>query len=252
MNTSAPAAFVQGASGGIGLAILTQLLADQRFGSIYASSRHASDVAAFKPLASLHGDRLVLVDIDVTDEHTIAAAADEFKKRSAELSLLINTSGVLHSGSVQPERRLKDIELGNLQSIFSVNAFGPLLVAKHFAQFFSRSERCVLANLSARVASINDNRLGGWYAYRASKAALNMFTKNLAIELQRKHKAVICTALHPGTVDTELSKPFQSNVKASKLFSPTLAAAQLLSVIDSLTPEDNGGFFAWDGQRIPW
>jgi len=135
---------------------------------------------------------------------------------------------------------------------FRVNALGALLVAKHFQGFFDRNDRVVFASLSARVGSIGDNRLGGWYAYRASKAAQNMITKNLAIELRRRARGVVCVALHPGTVATDLSAPFRGGVPEEKLFDASRAARQLLGVIDSLTPDSNGGFFAWDGEPIPW
>ena len=139
-----------------------------------------------------------------------------------------------------------------LRHVFEVNAFGPLVVAKHFLPLLKHSERAVLANLSARVGSIGDNRLGGWYAYRASKAAQNMFTRNLSLELARRAPKVICVALHPGTVDTELSKPFQGGVSPDRLFDADRAARQLLEVIDGLRPEQTGRFLAWDGTTIPW
>ena len=153
---------------------------------------------------------------------------------------------------MQPEKRLADVSPVSLQRSFAVNAVGPLLVAKHFQGLLDREARAVFASLSARVGSIGDNRLGGWYAYRSAKAAQNMVTRNLSIELRRRARGVICVALHPGTVDTGLSRPFQSNVPEERLFSPERAAQQLLAVIDGLRPEDNGGFVAWDGQPIPW
>ena len=133
-----------------------------------------------------------------------------------------------------------------------MNAIGPLLVAKHFQILLPPQERSIFANLSARVGSIGDNHLGGWYAYRASKAAQNMVTRNLAIELRRRAQGLICVALHPGTVDTGLSRPFQSKVPANRLFSAERAAKQLLKVMDGLRPDDSGGFFSWNGERIPW
>ena len=169
------------------------------------------------------------------------------------VDLVVNCAGVLHDeAAMQPERRLEDVQVEHLQRAFAVNAIGPLLVAKHFQQLLPRRQRAVFASLSARVGSIGDNRLGGWYAYRASKAAQNMITRNLSIELRRRSRGIVCVALHPGTVDTALSRPFQRNVPSEKLFSPERAASQLLAVVDRLGPDDNGGFFAWDGQPVPW
>ena len=251
MTIGKNAAFVQGASRGIGLAILRQLLTDNRFDAVYASARTEHEPALIE-LTEQYPERLRVLTLDVCNENSITAAAAALDTAKTTLSLLINCSGVLHTDSLQPEKRLDEVSLANLESSFRVNAFGPLLVAKHFSPFFSRSNRCVMANLSARVASVEDNRLGGWYAYRASKAALNMFTKNIAIELARSYRTIICVALHPGTVNTNLSRPFQRNVPPAKLFEPSQAAAQLLDVIDSLEIADNGGFFAWDGQPVPW
>jgi NAD(P)-dependent dehydrogenase (short-subunit alcohol dehydrogenase family) len=134
--------------------------------------------------------------------------------------------------------------------LFAVNAIGPALVAKHFVPLLPNEDRCVFAALSARVGSITDNRLGGWYGYRASKAALNMLIKTLAIELARTRPEAICVALHPGTVDTGLSKPFQKGVASDRLFSTDSTAAQLLEVIERLEPDQSGRCFAWDGAEI--
>jgi NAD(P)-dependent dehydrogenase (short-subunit alcohol dehydrogenase family) len=161
---------------------------------------------------------------------------------------------MLHDASagVAPEKRLADVRPDALAASFAVNALGPLLVAKHFEPLIARREPVVFASLSARVGSIGDNRLGGWYAYRAAKAAQNMFTKTLAIEWARSRRNVVCVALHPGTTDTGLSRPFQSGVAPEKLFAPERTVRQLLDVIDQLTPADSGRFVAWDGSSIPW
>jgi NAD(P)-dependent dehydrogenase (short-subunit alcohol dehydrogenase family) len=135
---------------------------------------------------------------------------------------------------------------------FAVNALGPLLLAKHLHPLLAHAQPAVLVNLSARVGSIGDNRLGGWYAYRGAKAAQNQFTRTLSIELARRAPNLVCVALHPGTVDTGLSKPFQGSVDAAKLFSPRYSAQRLLAVIDGLRREHSGRFFAWDGSEIPW
>jgi len=247
-------ALVQGASRGLGLAFVRALLDRTDVGRVAATCR---DPAASEGLARLRaerGDALVVLRLDVRDEASIAAAAARVAEACGpRLHWLINCAGVLHEGpALRPEKRLGDVDAGKLRAVFEVNAFGPLLVAKHFAGLLRHDERAVLANLSARVGSIGDNRLGGWYAYRASKAALNMFTRNLAIELGRRAPNLICLALHPGTVDTELSRPFQGNVAAERLFDANQAAEQLLRVIDSCGPADTGRFLAWDGQPIPW
>jgi NAD(P)-dependent dehydrogenase (short-subunit alcohol dehydrogenase family) len=153
---------------------------------------------------------------------------------------------------MRPEKRLADLSADALARAFAVNAIGPLLVARHFEPLLAHGERAVFASLSARVGSIEDNRLGGWYAYRASKAAQNQFTRTLAVEWARSRRNVICVALHPGTTDTDLSRPFQGNVPAGKLFEVDYAVTQLLQVIDRLQPADSGQFLAWNGDRIPW
>jgi NAD(P)-dependent dehydrogenase (short-subunit alcohol dehydrogenase family) len=170
------------------------------------------------------------------------------------LHLVVNCAGILHGGpqALAPEKRLADVRADALATSFAVNAFGPLLVAKHFEQLLSHRDRAVFASISARVGSIGDNRLGGWYAYRGAKAAQNMFTRTLAIEWARSRRNVACVALHPGTTDTDLSRPFQANVPPAKLFSTERTVRQLLAVIDRLTPADSGRFLAWDGSEIPW
>ena len=153
---------------------------------------------------------------------------------------------------MQPEKRLADVRPASLARAFAVNAIGPLLVAKHFERLLAHRERAVYASVSARVGSIGDNRLGGWYAYRGAKAAQNMFTRTLAIEWSRSRRNVTCVALHPGKPDSDLSRPFQANVPPEKLFAPGRTVRQLLEVIDRLAPADTGSFLAWDGSRIPW
>ncbi len=166
------------------------------------------------------------------------------------LDLVIVATGVLQPDGRPPEKSWRDLDPASLARIFALNASGPALVAKHFLPLLPREGRAVFAALSARVGSIGDNRLGGWYGYRASKAALNMLLRTLAIELARKRPDAVCVGLHPGTVDTALSRPFQRNVPTDKLFTPADSARSLLRVLDKLDPEDSGGCFAWDGQRI--
>jgi NAD(P)-dependent dehydrogenase (short-subunit alcohol dehydrogenase family) len=187
--------------------------------------------------------------VDLEDEASIIAAAERVKTGPPPTLILIAT-GVLHSGE-EPERTYKSITAEHLLRDYRINAVGPALVMKHFAPLIPRDRRAVFAALSARVGSIGDNRLGGWHSYRASKAALNMLLRNLAVELARSHLQAVVAGLHPGTVDTGLSRPFQKGVAEGKLFTPGYSAQHLLSVLEGLTPADSGGVFAWDGARIP-
>jgi len=163
---------------------------------------------------------------------------------------VIVATGLLHQGERGPERATKELDGAWLAAMFAVNAIGPALIAKHFLPLMPRSGRTVFAALSARVGSISDNRLGGWHGYRASKAALNQLIRTIAIEERRRNPSAIVVALHPGTVDTALSKPFQGNVAPGHLFDTGRAAAQLLDLIDGLRAADSGKLFAWDGAEI--
>jgi NAD(P)-dependent dehydrogenase (short-subunit alcohol dehydrogenase family) len=187
--------------------------------------------------------------IDLEDEASIARAA-QAAALDGSFDLVFVATGVLHGEGIAPEKRLGDLDRDRLLRAFSVNAVGPALVAKHFMPLLTKHGRSVFACLSARVGSISDNRSGGWYGYRASKAALNMLVRTIAIEGARSRPELVCVALHPGTVDTGLSKPFQRGVPAERLFTPAFAAERLLTVMEGLTPEDSGGCFAWDGARV--
>lgn len=186
-------------------------------------------------------------DFDPTDEASIFRAAATVD----EIDLAIVTTGMLHDNTQRPERALKELDASNLARSYAVNAIAPAIVAKHLIPIMPRDRRAVFAVLGARVGSIGDNRTGGWHSYRASKAALVMLMKNIAIETARTRPQAIIVTLHPGTVDTMMSKPFQGNVAPEKLFTPSFSAEKLLGVINALTPADSGGHFAWDGARIP-
>jgi NAD(P)-dependent dehydrogenase (short-subunit alcohol dehydrogenase family) len=244
---------VQGASRGIGLEFVRQLLAEPCCGRIFAACRRPDEARDLAGLAAA-GPRLRVVALDVADEASIEAAARGVAAETDRLHLVVNCGGVLHGGAaaLAPEKRLADVRPAALAASFAVNAFGPLLVARHFERLLAHRERAVFASISARVGSIGDNRLGGWYAYRGAKAAQNMFTRTLAIEWARSKRNVVAVALHPGTTDTDLSRPFQGNVSPGKLFPPERTVRQLLGVIDRLTPADSGRFLAWDGSEIPW
>ncbi len=245
-----PVALVQGASRGIGLALTRQLLADRADYRVVASSRNPLRAVELVALASRYPDRLDLMELDVADEDAIARAAEQLRQHTDRLHLLLNVAGVLHGPDFGPEKKLDHVRPEALRRVFEVNAFGPLLVAKHFHGFLRHEERSVFASLSARVGSISDNRLGGWYAYRGSKAAQNMFTKTLSIELSRTAPRAIVIGLHPGTVDTDLSKPFQGSVPPRQLLSPQRSAAFLLAVLDAVTVRDTGKVFDFRGRKI--
>ena len=224
-------AAVIGASGGIGVAIADRLEADK---------------AEVILLARSGGD----VKIDLEDETSIAEAAAKAGE-SGPLDLVFVATGFLHEEGSGPEKDWRHLDAENLARNFAINVTGPALVAKHFLPLLPDDRRAGFATLSARVGSISDNRLGGWYAYRASKAALNMMIRSLSIELARKKPEAFCVGLHPGTVDTRLSQPFQRNVPEGKLFTPDHSAARLLEVLDGLGPTDSGKCFAYDGEEIP-
>jgi len=244
---------IQGSSRGIGLEFVRQALADATPGRVFAACRAPQASPSLIELAA-QDPRLRLVKLDVASETSIRAAAATVAAEIPRLHLIVNCAGMLHdpSAGISPEKRLADVQPDALVASFTVNAAGPLLVARHFEPLLAHRERAVFASISARVGSIGDNRLGGWYAYRGAKAAQNMFTRTLAIEWARSRRNVICVALHPGTTDTDLSRPFQANVPPQKLFSTERTVAQLLAVIDRLTPADSGRFLAWDGTGIAW
>ena len=233
---------VIGASGGIGGAFCRALAGSDRVLTVYALSR---SVTAFDD------DKIRPSILDLLDDASIAAAAERLSE-DGPLDLVIVATGILHRDELQPEKTLRDIDGSSMVDVLRVNAVGPAVVAKHFLPLMRRGTKSVFAVLSARVGSIDDNRLGGWVSYRASKAALNMTMKTLAIEHARRWPDAVVASLHPGTVATGLSEPFRSRVPAEKLFTPDVAAAHLLRVIDGLTPDDSGGFFAWDGSRVKY
>lgn len=242
-------ALVQGASRGIGLGLVQALLQDAAEFHVVATCRNPDNADALKALAC---DRLSIRVLDATDPAGIETLAAELAQEGIRLSLIVNAAGVLHGKGFGPEKRLEDLDAAVLAKVFAVNTFAPALMLKALRPLMARDGKVVFAAISARVGSIGDNRLGGWYAYRASKAALNQVMRTAGIELARRNKNAIVAALHPGTTDTGLSEPFQDNVPEEKLFSVERSCGHLLDVIDGLSSEDSGGFFAWDGQRIEW
>ena len=229
--------------GGIGTALL-EALAERAPGLSLVGASRTGRASSLPP-----GCRPVALDL--TDDASLAALPDALTDLPP-LRLVLNTAGVLHDGALQPEKRLARISRSGLERSFAVNAFGPVLLAQALDPLLQRERPLHFASLSARVGSIGDNQLGGWYAYRAAKAAQNQLLRTLAIEWQRRFPLACVSLLHPGTTATALSEPFQATVPAGKLFSPARAAAQLLEVIEGLTPAQSGLFWAWDGQPIPW
>lgn len=255
MPSSLPSSFtavVQGSGRGIGLALVEALLNLGAVERVVATARDPGS-GALSALSDEHGGRLQCLDLDVTEPESIERAAERVRASGIRPHLVLNVAGLLHDGTaVRPEKRLEDLNAVALERVFAVNTLGPALMLRHFLPLMAGDGKAVFAALSARVGSIEDNRLGGWYAYRASKAALNQILRTASIEARRRFRNVVIAALHPGTTDTGLSAPFQSNVPPERLFTPAFVAERLLAVIDDLEAEDSGGFFAWDGQAIPF
>ena len=249
MNSLPPGfrALVFGASGAIGGAFVEALRASPRCAEVVALARQpeAGGLA-----------------LDLEDEATIAAAAQTLRGR-APFHLMLCATGALHvpdgQGLRAPEKRLAEIDPATMARAFALNSIGPALLLKHFHELLAVKERALFAALSARVGSIGDNRLGGWYSYRASKAALNMILRTAAVEVARKRPLAVLAALHPGTVRSRLSAPFVAAGSGSdagsgkRLLEPADAAAHLLAVLDALPAEGaSGSFHAWDGAPVPW
>lgn len=234
-------ALVFGGSGGIGAALVAALAGDPRCSAVYSATRRA---IGRRP----NVERLAF---SLEDEASIATCMTR-ATAAGPLNLIIVATGLLQDDKMTPEKSWRAIDATALERAFRTNTIGPALIAKHALDRLCSKNKAVFAALSARVGSIEDNRLGGWHAYRSSKAALNMVMKTCAIELNRRNPTAVCVSMHPGTVDTALSEPFQSGAGARKLFTPDFSAASLLSVIDGLTPEDSGKLIAWDGSQIPY
>lgn len=222
---------VIGSSGGIGQAFVDVLSRQYSNANLYPFSRTGE------------------YRIDYASEDSIAEAAN-IASNTGPLDLVIVANGMLHSKEITPEKSIKELAREKFQQLFEVNTIVPSLIAKHFLPHLNREYPSLFAALSARVGSISDNELGGWYAYRASKAALNMIIKNAAIEIGRRNKNAIIVGLHPGTVDTDLSRPFHKNVPVEQLLTPHQSAEKLLEVLASLTSAQSGKCFAWDGEEI--
>jgi NAD(P)-dependent dehydrogenase (short-subunit alcohol dehydrogenase family) len=241
-------AVVVGSTGALGAAFVEALVASGAFATVLALSRSGP---SGETVAGPGSSRVVHAHIDLTDEASIAAAAALARTLVPPRRVIVAT-GLLHApDGLRPEKSLAMLDGARLGRLFAVNATGPALVAKHFLPIMPREGRAVFAAVSARVGSISDNRLGGWYGYRASKAALNMLLRTAAIEWARTAREGVCVGLHPGTVDSALSRPFQANVPEGRLFDAADSAARLLEVLERLGPADSGRVFAWDASEVP-
>ena len=242
---STPSALIIGGTGGIGGAVIEALVREGKF-TVHGTTR--------KPLASSPG--VTWHQLDITDESSVAQLAAELD----QLDLVINTAGVLSSARFSPEKSVRQASADQFLDQMRTNAMPLLLLGKHLGPLLKSSQQAHFITLSARVGSISDNHLGGWFSYRASKAALNMLVRTLAIEWQRTLPNTCLAAYHPGTVDTELSKPFVSKPAAAKgrqpqareVLSPAAAAAHLLALIPKLSPEHTGTFWDWRHDQISW
>ncbi len=192
------------------------------------------------------------METDITLDEDIERVAAAVRQAGERPDLLLIASGLLHEPGHRPEKALSQANRDWLDRQFQVNAISPLLLARALLPLMRKDGPAHLAALSAMVGSITDNRLGGWYGYRASKAALNQLLRTLAIEARRTHPQLCVTAIHPGTTDTDLSRPFQGNVADGKLYTPAQSAQRILDVVLSGQPQDSGRFMNWDGRSLPW
>ncbi len=243
ISPQAPTAIIVGASSKIAQALIAQLLEADQTRQVIAISRH-------RPSDSQ--PRLHWIELDYDEESIAEVCAQISKAKLTNLEMLFICNGILHDDVMQPERSLADFAEENYLHVHQVNTLIPMLWLKHMKPVFKRDSNCIVTVFSARIGSIEDNGRGGWYSYRASKAALNMCLKSVSIEVARSARKVRFLAFHPGTTDTPLSKPFQKYVKDDKLFQPDFVAEQLLKIIKSLSTEKRIQFLAWDGKPIPW
>ncbi|MFN7498101.1 MAG: SDR family NAD(P)-dependent oxidoreductase [Hyphomonadaceae bacterium] len=232
---------ILGASGAIGSALIRILLTASGTERLFALSRKPTESA---------DPRVTNIAMDLEDEESLRTAAAACQLKGG-IDLIINTIGILHEGEpIRPEKGLRELDPETMARLFRINTIGPALVLKHFSPLLARDRRAIMALLSARVGSISDNKTGGWYSYRASKAALNQLIRTASIELAARRPQVICVGLHPGTVRSAMSEPFLQRYTKNEIFEPDTAAAALLSVLAELTPAQTGRIFAWDGQEI--
>jgi NAD(P)-dependent dehydrogenase (short-subunit alcohol dehydrogenase family) len=241
-------AVVLGGRGGIGEAFVDALTASAAVDQVYATSRDEGWCAE-RP----DDPKATRVPLELTDEGCVERLADRLREDGVTPRVIVNCTGLLHADGLRPERTWRELDAEAMGRAFAVNAIAPALAIKHLVPTMPRREAAIFATLSARVGSIGDNRLGGWYSYRASKAAQNMIVKTAAIEAATRHPKLRIVALHPGTVASDLSAPFTKRLAPGHaVFSPTQSCDYLCEVLAGLTVADSGGFFAWDGAPIPW
>uniref|UniRef100_A0A1A8QAB7 C-factor n=3 Tax=Nothobranchius TaxID=28779 RepID=A0A1A8QAB7_9TELE len=262
---AAPVALIQGASRGLGLEFCKHILKNKSLAVVIATCRNPDGSSELRGLSGQHPGRLMVLKLDVNHEQEILEAAEQVKQNFGCLDLLINSSAMLHP-SKRGETSLRDVSAQGVISTLTTNTVGPLVMAKYFAPLLQKGSGAfgqqpavkakhhsgIIANITAKVGSIGDNGLGGWYSYRMSKAALNMATRNLSIELGRSRPKVVCVSIHPGTVNTDLSRPYHKNVPKEKLFSPEHSVSCLMSIINSLNIDKTGKAYSWDGTELPW
>jgi NAD(P)-dependent dehydrogenase (short-subunit alcohol dehydrogenase family) len=243
---------VIGANRGIGLALVRAQLARPEVTRLVATHRAGSNLDELRELEAQWPGKLLTASLEVTDPRDLAELGRLAREFDGGFDLVIHAAGILHEGEMGPEKSLARCEPDQLMRLFEVNSVAPLMTARALLPAQPRKKRFVFAALSAMVGSIGDNRLGGWYGYRASKAALNQFMRTLSNECRVSHPQAAVVALHPGTTDTALTRPFQRNIDPQRLYTPEQTAERLLSVIDGLKPADSGRFYNWDGSEIPW
>ena len=222
---------VIGSSGSIGSALI-QELTNQGFQNIIGFSRLSNP------------------SLDLLNEQSIAQSAEFVKNKNIPVSLVFDATGLLYDDNHMPEKTYKNIDLSFMKKNFEINVMGPALIMKYFLPLLDCDEKSIFASISAKVGSISDNRYGGWYSYRASKAALNQIVKTASIEMKMKNKNAICLSIHPGTVESKLSKPFQKN--DLKIQSPQESALHIYKILMTSSAKDTGCFYNWDGKKIEW
>jgi len=244
-------AVVIGAGHGIGAALVKNILVANEKVRIFASYNNVEKVGPLKELQSKYQERLSVFKVDPTSEEDLAEFKSAVALVNPKIELLINSVGFLQEGEIGPERSLRDVSKNALSRYFEVNSIPQLLIAKEFHPLFKHSSPSCMVAVSAKVGSIGDNSLGGWYGYRASKAALNMFVKGVSLEYSRRGCKSLVLSIHPGTTKTDLSADFTKNTHY-KLHSPDETAVNILTVIDGKSLEKSGSFYSWDGEELPW
>jgi NAD(P)-dependent dehydrogenase (short-subunit alcohol dehydrogenase family) len=250
MNTSSR--LVVGGNRGIGLALVKAQLAKPEVSNVIATHRPTADIKTLTQLGHQYAGKLQLQSLDVTSDSSLEAFSRFLALQPTGIDQAIHAAGLLHDENLMPEKSLAQCSSANLMRLFEVNSIGPLMVARALLPAQQRQHRFTFAALSAMVGSIGDNRVGGWYGYRASKTALNQFIKTMANECRIKHPRAVVVAMHPGTTDTSLSRPFQKNIGAGKLYAPDLTASRLLDVLEDIDENRSGQFLNWNGCTIPW